>query len=43
MFGDRVYNHKTIEELKFTIELITYEDTKIIEFSTQNTAIEKSC
>lgn len=31
--GDRIYNHKTIGELKETIELISYEKAKIISLS----------
>lgn len=33
--NDRIYNHKEIEELKETIELITYEKTEIYEYKTQ--------
>lgn len=33
--GDRVYNHKTIEELRETIELISYKETKIFEYKNE--------
>lgn len=33
--GDRVYNHKTIKELKETIELIFYKETMILEYKNE--------
>lgn len=35
--GDRIYNHKTIQELKNTIELISYEEVKIVELAQPKT------
>lgn len=41
--GDRVYNHKTIEELKETIELISYKETMILEYKNEVETTKANC
>lgn len=41
--GDRVYNHKTIEELKETIELISYRETTIFEYKNETELRKTNC
>lgn len=41
--GNRVYNSKTIQELQYTINLITYEEPKIIELKTDDASKRELC